>query len=247
MHGKGVTLVEPFPISVDFEQLTQEAGTKDVEQEMNILYHKFNLEEKQVGIGMDRLDYTKGIPERLRALEKLFEDYPNYREKIVFFQVGMPSRTQIGSYKDINQRIDHLIKSINDKYGNSNWQPIIPMTKQLSSSTLAALRRLASFCVVSSLSDGMNLVAKEFVASRVDCDGVLILSHFAGAAAEMQNALLINPYNINEFTKRIKEALEMPDAERRQRMRIMRQTVSNNNIYRWGATLISRLISIART
>ena len=243
-QGKA-TLVQPFPISVDFERLSQEAGTEAVEREMDSLRHEFGLEGKYIGIGMDRIDYTKGIPERLQALDKFLEDFPSYRGKVVFIQASMPSRTQIESYQEINQRIDDLTRSINDKYGNDSWKPVIPLTKSLASSTLAALRRLANFCVVSSLHDGMNLVAKEFVASRVDGDGVLILSQFTGAATELQDALLINPYATGEFARKIKEAIEMPEVERRQRMKAMREIVASNNIYRWGASIVSKLISIA--
>jgi len=239
------TLVQPFPISVDFDRLAQEAGTKEVEREMESLRHELDLAGKYVGVGMDRMDYTKGIPERLQALDKFLEDSPGYREKVVFIQAGMPSRTQIESYQDINQKIEDLMKSINDRYGNASWKPVIPMTRQLAPATLAALRRLANFCVVSSLHDGMNLVAKEFVSSRVDGDGVLILSQFTGAVDEMQEALLINPYATNEFAKKIKESIEMPEAERRRRMKTMRETVASNNIYRWGASMVSRLISMA--
>jgi trehalose 6-phosphate synthase len=195
-----VTLVQPFPINVDFEQLSQEAKTEAVEKEMDSLRHELDLEGKYVGIGMDRIDYTKGIPERLQALDKFFEDFPTYRGKVDFIQAGMPSRTQIETYQDIHQRIENLMKSINDKYGNDSWKPIIPLTRQLSLPTLAALRRLADFCVVSSLYDGLNLV----------------------------------------------EAIEMPEAERRRRMKTMRETVASNNIYRWGASMVSQLISIAR-
>ena len=132
------------------------------------------------------------------------------------------------------------MNSINAKYGNDSWKPVIPMTRQLTPVTLAALRRLANFCVVSSLHDGMNLVAKEFVSSRIDGDGVLILSQFTGAATELGEALLINPYAIDEFARKIKEAIEMPKAERQRRMKIMREIVASNNIYRWGASTVSR-------
>ena len=244
IHGGKSTVVLPFPISVDFERISQEAGTEAVEQEMESLRHEFDLENKYLGIGMDRMDYTKGIPQRLQALDKFLEDNPKYRGKVVFIQAGMPSRTQIDSYQEIGQRIDDLMNSINDKYGTDSWKPIIPMTRQLSPTTLNALRLLASFCIVSSLHDGMNLVAKEFVSARTDGDGVLILSQFTGAATEMGDALLINPFAISDFAKKIKEAIEMPEAERRRRMKNMRETVANNNIYRWGASMVSRLISI---
>ncbi len=245
VHRGKTTLVQPFPISVDFDRLSQEAGTEAVVREMDGLRRELHLEGKYIGVGMDRMDYTKGIPERVQALDKFFEHFPGYRGKVVFIQAGMPSRTQIESYQDINQRIADLMRSINDKYGDDSWQPIIPMTRQLTHSTLAALRRLANFCVVSSLHDGMNLVAKEFVASRVDGDGVLILSQFTGAADEMPEALLINPFAIDEFARKIKEAIEMPEAERWRRMKAMRRTVASNNIYRWGGSIVSRLMSIA--
>jgi len=236
------TLVQPFPISVDFDSLSQYAGTEAVEREMDSLRRELHLEGKYIGVGMDRMDYTKGIPERLQALDKFFEEFPSYKGKVVFIQAGMPSRTRIERYQEVNQRIEDLMNSLNDKY---SWKPVIPMTRQLSHVTLSALRRLANFCVVSSLHDGMNLVAKEFVSSRVDGDGVLILSRFTGAATELKEALLINPYDIGGFARKIKEALEMPEAERRRRMKAMRQVVADNNIYRWGADSVSRLISIA--
>jgi alpha,alpha-trehalose-phosphate synthase [UDP-forming] len=239
------TVVEPFPISVDFDSLSRQAEDEAVEREMESLRREFDLEGKYIGIGMDRMDYTKGIPERLQALDKFLEGNPEYMGKVVFIQAGMPSRTQIDTYKEIGQKIDDLMNTINDKYGTDSWKPVIPMTRQLSHETLNALRRLATFCMVSSLHDGMNLVAKEFVSARVDGDGVLILSQFTGAAVEMRDALLINPFNIGDFASKIKEAIEMPEAERRRRMKNLREVVASNNIYGWAASLVSRLISIA--
>ncbi len=240
-RGK-TTMVQPFPISVDFDSLSQDARTDAVEQEMESLRRELDLEGKYVGVGMDRMDYTKGIPERLQALDKFFEEFPSYRRKVVFIQAGMPSRTRIERYQEVNRRIEDLITTLNEKY---SWKPVIPMTGQLSPVKLIALRRLANFCIVSSLHDGMNLVAKEYVSSRVDGDGVLILSRFTGAAAELQDALLINPYAIGEFARKIKEAIEMPETERRRRMKAMREVVADNNIYRWGASTVSKLITRA--
>ncbi|MBA7708194.1 Trehalose-6-phosphate synthase [subsurface metagenome] len=242
-QGK-TTLVQPFPISVDFDSLSQEASTEAVKQEMDALCRELDLEGKYVGIGMDRIDYTKGIPQRLQALDKFLEDNPGYRGKVVFIQAGMPSRTQIESYKNLMDRTDNLANSINEKYGTDSWKPLIMLTKQLTPSALTALRRLAHFCIVSSLHDGMNLVAKEFVSARIDGDGVLILSQFTGAAVELTDALLINPYDISNFARSIKGALEMSEVERRRRMKTMRETVASNNIYRWGASTVSRLISM---
>jgi trehalose 6-phosphate synthase len=239
------TSVEPFPISVDFDWIAQEAATEAVEKEMESLRHELNLEGKYIGIGMDRMDYTKGIPQRLQALDQFFEDFPAYRGKVVFIQAGVPSRTQIESYQNISQIIDDLASRINARHGTDSWKPLIMMTRQLAPVTLTALGRLAHFCMVSSLHDGMNLVAKEYVSARVDGDGVLILSQFTGAATELREALLVNPYAISEFAQKIKEAIDMPEEERRRRMKTMRETVANNNIYRWGADTVSRLISIA--
>jgi len=239
------TFVQPFPISVDFDEIAEEAGEAEVEKEMANLRRELALDGRRLGLGMDRVDYTKGIPERLMALDKLLEDNPQYRGNVVFVQAGMPSRTQIDTYRQIGQRIDDLMNGINGKYGTDSWQPVVPMTRQLSSAMLHALRRLADFCIVSSLHDGMNLVAKEYVAARVDGDGVLVLSEFTGAAVEMPDALLINPYDITGFAGKIKEAIDMPEPERRRRMKNLRETVDGNNIYRWGASMVSRLISIA--
>lgn len=238
-------LIQPFPISVDFEKLSQDASSEDVEKEISNFQQALNLTGKYIGVGMDRIDYTKGIPHRLRALDRFFNDFPSYREKVVFIQAGMPSRTQIESYQNLNQQVEDLARKINQKYSTDDWKPIIMLTKQLSLSQLAALRRLAHFCIVSSLHDGMNLVAKEYVASRNDEDGVLILSRFTGAVPEMPGALLINPFASSSFAEKIKEALEMPQQERKRRMRVMRDQVANNNIYRWAATYVSRLTSIA--
>jgi alpha,alpha-trehalose-phosphate synthase [UDP-forming] len=238
------TEVKPFPISVDFDSLNKQAGAETVETEMKKLRKELNLDGKFLGVGMDRMDYTKGIPERLMALDKFLEDNPKYRGEIVFVQAGMPSRTQIDTYKQTGQRIDDLMNGINERYGTAGWKPVVPMTRQLSPVTLQALRRLADFCVVSSLHDGMNLVAKEYVSSRTDGDGVLILSRFTGAAVEMRDALLINPYDISDFALKIKEALEMSASERRQRMKRMRDIVAGNNIYKWAGDMVSRLIEI---
>jgi trehalose-6-phosphate synthase len=238
------TRVEAFPISVDFALISRQAGTVPVEKEMERLRREYALDGKIVGIGMDRLDYTKGIPERLRALDRFLADNQGYRGRMVYIMAGMPSRTEIGAYGDLAQSVDKMIDDINSRYGTDSYKPVVPMMRQLAPVTLNALRRLAHFCVVSSLHDGMNLVSKEYVAARSDGDGVLILSKFTGAAAELQDSLLINPYNISEFAAAIKLAIEMPETERRRRMAAMRKVVAANNIYRWGASIISALASI---
>jgi trehalose-6-phosphate synthase len=237
-------IIAPFPVSVDFAAISRQAASKDVLKEVDSLRREYHLEGKFVGVGMDRLDYTKGIPERLRALEKLLATEPKYRGELVFIEAGMPSRTEIGAYKEIGNKISELAANINAKYGSGAYGPVIVLERQLPPVTLNALRRLADFCVVSSLHDGMNLVAKEFVAARSDDDGVLILSRFAGAAEELPDALLVNPFDAVEFAGKIKEAIEMTAAEKRRRMAKMRVTVAKDNIYRWGASVVSRLMDL---
>ncbi|OGO30629.1 MAG: trehalose-6-phosphate synthase [Chloroflexi bacterium RBG_16_56_11] len=239
------TFVQPFPISVDFAGISGQSRRPEVRQEMERLSRRYRLDGKIVGIGLDRIDYTKGIPERLLALDKFLEDNPGYRGKVVFIQAGMPSRTDIGTYRDLARRVRRLIKDVNEKYTTGDWQPVISLTGQLSRETLGALRNLADFCVVSSLHDGMNLVAKEYVAARNDGDGVLVLSRFTGAAEELADAILINPFATNDFAARLKEALTMPETERRRRMKNMRRVVAGNDIFHWGAGIVSRLLEMA--
>jgi alpha,alpha-trehalose-phosphate synthase [UDP-forming] len=241
----GTTTVASFPISVDFDSISEQADGGAVTAETARLSAELGLAGKTVGLGMDRLDYTKGIPERLLALDRLLEDNPAYRGRVVFIQAGMPSRTRIDTYQRTGERIDGLIETINAKYAAGDWRPVVAMNRQLSYDTLNALRRLARFCVVSSLHDGMNLVAKEYVAARSDGDGVLVLSRFAGASAELPEALPVNPFDTEDFAARLKEAIEMPEGERRRRMKRMRETVAVSNIYKWGADLVARLISMA--
>jgi trehalose 6-phosphate synthase len=241
-RGGKRTAVRPFPISVDFEEISNEAQKEEVATEIQRLKNTLRIEAEMVGVGLDRIDYTKGIPDRFLAVARFLEKYPEYQGQVVFIQAGVPSRIQLGAYKKLNEEIDSLVEEINCKYGKGRWKPIIYLREHLSPVTLMALRRLANFFVVSSLHDGMNLVAKEFVASRFDEDGVLILSPFTGAARELTDALLVNPYATDHFADAIKIALEMPQKERRKRMVKMREVVRENNIYKWAADIISELV-----
>ena len=241
-RGGKKTTVQPFPISVDFEQIELEARGHEVEDEMERLRKTLGIGDQLVGLGLDRIDYTKGIPDRLIAFDRFLEKWPDYKGRVVFIQGGVPSRVHIGVYQLLNDEIDRLVEEINWKHGSGHWKPVIYLKEHLSPVTLHALCRMATFCVVSSLHDGMNLVAKEFVASRFDEDGVLILSPFTGAARELTAAILVNPYATDHFAAAIKEALEMPQAERQRRMRGMREGVAENNIYKWAGDIISALV-----
>jgi trehalose-6-phosphate synthase len=235
------TLVLPFPISVDFERLSAETQEEAVDKEISRLKDVLGIRDEKIGIGLDRIDYTKGIPERFYAIDRFFEKYPQYLGKAVFVQAGVLSRAHIETYKTLNEEIDNIVEEINWKHTTGRWKPIIWMRELCPPITLAALRRMADFCVVSSLHDGMNLVAKEYIASRYDEDGVLILSPFTGAARELTDSLLVNPYAVDDFADSIKAALEMSKEERQKRMRKMREIVKENNIYKWAADIISAL------
>ncbi len=237
------TLVRPFPISIDFDSIDSEARTTEVEDEMLRLSRELGLNRGRIlGLGIDRQDYTKGIPHRLRAVERLLEKWPQYRGRLVFLQAGATSRTNIDSYMQLTIDIESTVNRINQRFGYDGWQPILYWPTSLPSTTFSALRRLARFCAESSLHDGMNLVAKEYVASRVDEDGVLILSAFAGAAQELTGSLIINPYATEQFADAIHQALNMSDLERRMRMRQMRNTVQENNIYKWAGRIMMHLM-----
>jgi trehalose-6-phosphate synthase len=241
-YNNDKTVVRPFPISVDFDDFSLNAQTKEVENEIIRLKKNWGLTDESIGLGIERFDYTKGIPERLRAIERLFHNNPQYLEKMVFIQAGVTSRTHIDAYKILLKEIETQVEQINLKYGTDRWKPIILICKNLPQLTLLALRRMADFCIVSALHDGMNLVAKEYVASRFDEDGVLILSQFTGSARELTDALLINPYATDLFATAIKTALEMPREERRKRMKRMLNIVRENNIYKWAGEIISELL-----
>jgi alpha,alpha-trehalose-phosphate synthase [UDP-forming] len=242
VRGGKSTLVRPFPISIDAEGHTATARSEVVDRLMARWRQRTGIGDERVGIGIDRIDYTKGIPDRLRALDLFLEKNPHYREHLVFVQIGVPSRIQVRAYKLLDDQIDGLVEEINWKWSTESWQPILYYKQSFGQPELMALHRLADFCIVPSLHDGMNLVAKEFVASRFDDDGMLILSQFTGAARELKDALLVNPFSIEEMAEAMREALEMPVEDRRRRMQRMRAEVAGNNIFRWAGKIISALL-----
>ena len=242
MCGDRSTRVRAFPIGVDVEQITRDGQEEDVEKRMEELKTTLGLEGKIVGVGLEREDYTKGIPERLQALDRFFQRFPEYRGRVVFIQVGVPSRAHLTPYSRLSRRTAAMEKEINERYGTEDWKPIRYIRRDFSRRSLLALWRLADFCIVSSLHDGMNLVAKEFVASRADEDGVLLLSSFTGAAQELVDAILVNPFATDAFAESIKAAVTMPREERRRRMAAMRAVLEKNNVYTWAGNLLSAAI-----
>jgi trehalose 6-phosphate synthase len=240
------TKVRAFPISIDFEHIARRAAAVETKRLAAEIRRKYRLPEGAIlGVAADRLDYTKGIPERLDALDIFFTRYPHYRGKLVFFQAGVPSRERVEEYRRLNDEVDERVAALNWKYGSRDWQPVIFVREHLPLPTLLALYRMARFLMVTSLHDGMNLVAKEFVAAQTDANGVLILSQFTGSARELEQALIINPFAPDEVAEAIRVAVEMEPLEMRRRMARLREEVRENNVYRWAASVVKKLTKLA--
>lgn len=243
-NKKRTVLVRPFPISIDFDAMDELARKSKVKKEIKRVRAPQYIPYKFIGVGVDRMDYTKGIIERFRAIDRFLEKYPEYQNKFVFVEAVAPSRTRIPAYMELGEEITKLVDQINWKYQRGYWKPIRYIEGKLGINTLLALYRTANVCIVSSLEDGMNLVAKEFIAANVDCNGVLVLSRFAGATEELEGAIVINPYDIEGFADAIKDALEMPIKERRKKMGNLRANVRKNNVYKWITDIISESAKI---
>jgi trehalose 6-phosphate synthase len=240
------TVVTDAPISIDYEAHVAAAASVEVEEAMQRWKQRLSPSVR-IGIGIDRIDYTKGIPERLRAIGMLFERNPELRGSFTFVQVGVPSRSSISEYADLERSIDSEAADINARWGDASWQPIVMEKTNLPPVEMMALHQLADVCLVTSLHDGMNLVAKEFVASRSDNDGVLVLSQFAGAARELSSVLQVNPFSENSICRAVETALAMGRTERRRRMSEARRVVEMNNVYRWAGRLIEEINEVSQT
>jgi trehalose 6-phosphate synthase len=239
------TYVRHFPISIDFDSIAENATKKEVEEEVKRLKTKYHLSDKIIGVGVDRLDYTKGIPEKFKAIDLFLDQNPDYRTRFVYVQLGAPSREHIPSYKQINEEIDEWVERINWKHRTEHWFPILFLREHTPFLSMLAFYRMSNFCIVSSLHDGMNLVAKEYIATKTDSKGALILSQFTGAARELNEALLINPYAVDKFAQTIQRAIEMPPEEMSQRMKKLREIVRERNIYRWADRILTKAIQIS--
>ncbi|MGE5284498.1 MAG: alpha,alpha-trehalose-phosphate synthase (UDP-forming) [Actinomycetota bacterium] len=239
-RGGHSTLIKPFPISVSFE-LPSGAPVSETWPAKEDLLRMLGVEVEYLGVGVDRIDYTKGIPERFRAIERFFEKYPEYLGRFTFVELGAPSRTHIKKYRDLMTEIEEAVEKVNWRYRTKTWRPIVFLKAHHTHEAIAPYYRASDLCMVTSLHDGMNLVAKEFVAARDDDDGVLILSQFTGASRELKDAVIVNPYDIEQMADAIRLSLEMPPEERRDRMGRMRETLLENNIYRWAGKLIAGL------
>jgi trehalose-6-phosphate synthase len=240
-----VTRVRPYPISVAFPEIApQDEARRSSGAERAALCEELGIEASLLGVGVDRVDYTKGILERFCGIERFLELNPAYQRRFSFVQIGAPSRTHIKRYKNFLDEVTVEAERINARFQAGRWKPIVLVKRHHSHQEIERFYRAASVCLVTSLHDGMNLVAKEFVASRDDDRGVLILSTFAGAAFELHDALLVNPYNVEQVAGAIHRALNMSEEEQAARMHRLRSGVRENNIYRWAANLLSDLTEI---
>jgi len=238
-HGH-VSLIRALPISIAFTN-----GSKDsLGAPKRSVLEKLRIDVPYLALGVDRLDYSKGIPERFRAVEYLLDTYPEYRENFTFLQIAAPHREDIPQYKAYRDIVASEAGRINQKFGTRAWRPIIVEFRQYSHDELLPLHRLANAFLVTSLHDSMNLVSKEYVAARDDEAGVLILSHFAGASRDLKGALVVNPYSMEETGEAIHTALTMPKTEQHRRMKMMRASVRDYNVYRWSMELIKALTQL---
>jgi trehalose 6-phosphate synthase len=243
-RGGRPTYIRPFPISVDFKQIGIDAGSAIVQEKKESFIRELGLgaEGTRIYVGADRIDYTKGIPERLRGFDLLLKRNPDLKKKVTLMQLAAPSRTQIEEYRSINDEIEKLVEEINRQHGADGWKPVHFLRANHDYHAVIAAYRMADVVMVTSLHDGMNLVAKEFIAARTDGDGVLLLSQYTGAARELTEALLINPYDADQLADAMLRAFRMPEKERRQRMARMRAQVEKNNIYEWGRKIFEELL-----
>ncbi len=241
-RGGHETTVRPFPISIDFHQHDVDARDPNVDEQMNWWIEQIGQRPDFIGAGIDRIDYTKGIPDRLMALDLLLERQPELRGRLVFVQIAVPSRSDVEDYALLAQKLDDQVAAINNKWRSGAWEPVFLLKAHCKPDRMMALHRLANFFVVTSLHDGMNLVAKEFVASRFDQQGVLLLSQFTGSARELNEALQVNPFSPDEVAAAMNLAIVMRPEEQARRMTRLRTAVEENNIYRWAGKFLSILL-----
>lgn len=234
------TLIEAYPISIEWPDDPTVASWPSIEDCRQKLLDRLSLDPShKVAVGVDRFDYTKGILERLHAVERMLEKYPEWVGRFSFVQVAAPSRSSLEEYKAFQERIHRVTDRINQRFGRAGYLPVHLLAQHFPHEAVNELYRAADVCVVTSLHDGMNLVSKEFVAARDDQQGVLILSRFAGAAREMPEALIVNPYHVEETADALLRAITMHPAEQRERMASLRMTVREFNVYRWAGRMLA--------
>ncbi|SIT74325.1 trehalose 6-phosphate synthase/phosphatase [Pontibacter indicus] len=237
--GNRSLLVDSFPMGIDYEKYEQTAASEEVMKREKM--YRNNLHSKKIVLSIDRLDYSKGIPQRLQAFELFLERYPEFHEKVTLVMLVVPSRDAVEKYKELKEEVDELVGRINGKYSHMNWNPIQYFYRSYPLETLSAFYRMADVALVTPMRDGMNLVCKEYVASKLDQTGVLILSEMAGASKELSEALLINPNDINQMVETLHAALTMPEDMQKQHMQHMQESLRRYNIHHWVSMFMDRL------
>jgi trehalose 6-phosphate synthase len=238
VHQGQRTLIRPYPISIEWPSSWLRSAPPVGECRASVFAELGLAPDALLGVGVDRLDYTKGIEERLLAVERLLEKAPELQGRFTFAQLAAPSRAVIPEYRRLNEDVERVAARINERFSRGSYRPVILKREHHEPPTVFRYYRAADVCYVSSLHDGMNLVAKEFVAAREDEQGVLVLSHFTGAARELTEALSVNPYDLEEASAALAAALAMPSDEQRDRMRAMRALVAEFNVYRWAGRML---------
>jgi trehalose 6-phosphate synthase len=238
VQGSRRTFIRPYPISIEWPVHWLDHVPPVAETRLAVRRELGLSDDALLGVGIDRLDYTKGIEERLSAVDALLERFPEYRGRFSFVQLAAPSRTKIPRYKELSERVEALTNEINARWSSGSYRPIVMLRANHEPAAVYRTYRAADLCYVSSLHDGMNLVAKEFVAARDDEQGVLVLSQFTGAARDLTEALVVNPYDLRQASDAMAAALSMSPDEQRERMRSMRRLVSEFNIYRWAGRML---------
>jgi trehalose 6-phosphate synthase/phosphatase len=237
--GRRVVRADVFPMGIDYERYAGSVEQPDVQRALGRMLQR--LGDRRSILSIDRLDYSKGIIERLEAFDRFLSQNPKYREQVTFILVAVPSRTGVSTYRDLKRRIDEHVGQINGKYGTIGWTPIWYMYRSLPFDELVALYALSDVALITPVRDGMNLIAKEFVATKTDGQGVLILSEMAGAAQELGEAIIVNPNNEREMARAIKEALELPPQEQEARNIKMQARLRRYNVERWANDFVDRL------
>ena len=232
-------IIDAFPMGIDFEKFNQGVQQKSVVEKAENYREKF--QSQQIMLSIDRLDYSKGILQRLRAFDLMLSNNPQYIEKLTLLLIVVPSRELVEDYKELKESIDELVGYINGKYGDMDWMPVHYFYRAMDFESLLSLYRIANIGLVTPFRDGMNLIAKEFIASKHDGNGVLILSEMAGAAAELSEAMIINPNDLDQMAQAMEKAIQMPESQQQEANRTMRRKVKRYDIHHWASDFIARL------
>ena len=236
---KRTVMVDAFPMGIDYDKYAEVAASEEA-RKREASYRK-TFENQKVILSIDRLDYSKGIAQRLEAFENFLQRFPEFQEKVTLLMIVVPSRDQVGKYKELKEEVDELVGRINGTYGSMSWRPINYFYRSFPLESLSAFYRLAEVALVTPIRDGMNLVCKEYIASKIDQQGVLILSEMAGASKELSDAILINPNDQNQLVNAMYRALTMPEEEQRNHLELMQQSLKRYNINHWVNLFMDRL------